>query len=147
MLKLSKIKNSTKNVANSMPMRLFDIAGQPVDGIDVQVRVPSAAKSMFFFPGFNVLRGEAGNDGPGLIVLERRSMKVSAIDGAAPSSQPKEEAFAEPGPADQGMFLSPGDCVVGVCQDDPGGKLIIVVEVMPPSECRLSIDKLPMLNA
>ena len=139
---------------------------------------PSAAKSPFLFPGFNVLRGEAGNDGPGLIVLERHSMKVSAIDGAAPSSQPKEEAFAEPGPglfsekpggcvsggdtlvspmnvgpikrrlinADQGMFLSPGDCVVGVCQDDPGGKLVIVVEVVPPSECRLGIDTLPMLN-
>ena len=78
-------------------MRLFHIAGQPVDGINVQVRVPSAAKSFFFFPGFNVLRGEAGNDGPGLIVFERNSMKISAIDCATPSSQPKEEANRDQG--------------------------------------------------
>ena len=160
-------------------MRLFHIARQPVDGVDVQVRVLSAAKSFFFFPGFNVLRGEAGNDGPRLIVFERHSMKISAIDCAAPSSEPKEEAFAESGPglfskkpgscvsggdtlvspmnvgpiegrlinADQGMLLSPGDCVVGVGQDDPGGKFIIVAEVMPPSECWFSINELPMLNA
>ena len=125
-----------------------------------------------------MLRGEAGNDGPRLIVFERHSMKISAIDCAAPSSEPKEEAFAESGPglfskkpgscvsggdtlvspvnvgpierrlinADQGMLLSPGDCVVGVGQDDPGGKFIIVAEVVPPSECRLSINELPMLN-
>ena len=46
--------------------------------------------------------------------------------------------------ADQGMLLSPGDRVVGVDQDDPGGKLIIVAEVMPPSECWFSINELPM---
>ena len=49
--------------------------------------------------------------------------------------------------ADQGMLLSPCDCVVGVGQDDPGGKFIIVAEVMPPSECWFSINELPMLNA
>ena len=43
-------------------------------------------------------------------------------------------------------LVSPMD-VVGVGQDDPGGKLIIVAEVMPPSECWFSINELPMLNA
>ena len=48
--------------------------------------------------------------------------------------------------ADQGMFLSPGDLVVGVCQDNPSSKLVIVVKVMPPSECWFRIDKLSVLN-
>ena len=48
--------------------------------------------------------------------------------------------------ADQGMFLSPGDLVVGVCQDDPSSKFVIVVKVMPPSECWFRIDKLSVLN-
>ena len=67
-VEVPKIKNSAKNIANSMSMRLF-LAGQSVDGVDVQVRVSSAAKAFFFFPGLNVLRGEAGNDGPRLIVF------------------------------------------------------------------------------
>ena len=73
-----------------MPMRLFHITRQPVDGIDVQVRAPSTTESFFFFPGFNVLRGEAGDDGPGLSVFERHSMEVPAIDCATPSAQPEE---------------------------------------------------------
>ena len=105
-------------------------------------------------------------------------MKVPTIDCAAPSAQPEEMPFAEPGPGlfckkpggrvaggdalvspmnvgpierrlintDQGMFLSPGDPVVGVCQDGPSSKLVIIVEVMPPSECWFRIDKLSVLN-
>ena len=45
--------------------------------------------------------------------------------------------------ANQGMFLGPGDRVVGVCQDDPCSKLVIVAEVMPPSEGWFRIDKRP----
>ena len=48
--------------------------------------------------------------------------------------------------ADQGMFLGPGDPVVGVCQDDPCSKLVIVVEVVPPSERWFRIDELSVLN-
>ena len=123
-----------------------------------------------------MLRGETSNDGPGLGVFERHSMKVPTIDCAAPSAQTEEKAFPEPGPglfckepggrvaggdvspinigpierrlinADQGMFLSPGDPVVGVCQDDPCSKLVIVVEVMLPSDCWFRIDELSVLN-
>ena len=140
--------------------------------------MPSTTKSFFFLPGFNVLRGEASDDGPGLGVFERHPMEVSSIDCATPPAQAEEKAFAEPGPrlfckkpgsriaggnalvppinvgliegrlidANQGVFLGPGDCVVGVCQDDPCSKLVIVAEVMPPSEGRLRIDKLSVLN-
>ena len=112
-------------------------------------------------------------------VFECHSMKVPAVDCAAPSpAQTEEKAFAEPGPGlfckepggrvasgdalislmnirpierrlintDQGMFLGPSDPVVGVCQDDPCSKLVIVVEVMPPSEGWYRIDELAVLN-
>ena len=48
--------------------------------------------------------------------------------------------------ANQGVFLGPGDGMVGVCEDNPCSKLVIVAKMMPPSEGRLRINKLSVLN-
>ena len=82
--------------------------------------------------------------GPGLFG-EKPGSRVACGDALIPPINvgPVEGGLID---ANQGVFLCPGHGMVGVCEYHPCSELVIVAKMMPPSEGRLCINKLSVLN-